>query len=51
MGAWAEVPKMPKATVDGAGDGAQLDVEPLAVDDLVGGLVLLGVGVDVLVGG
>ena len=36
----------PKAAVSGEGDGAKLDVEPLVVDDLVGGLVL-GLGVDV----
>eukprot|EP01043_Picozoa_sp_COSAG02_P088159 COSAG02_NODE_25315_length_662_cov_0.973357_1_plen_85_part_01 len=36
----------PKAAVSGEGDGAKLDVEPLVIDDLVGGLVL-GLGVDV----
>ena len=36
----------PKPAVGGEGDGAKLDVEPLVIDDLVGGLVL-GLGVDV----
>ena len=31
---------MCRAAVGGEGDGAKLDVEPLVVDDLVGGLVL-----------
>jgi hypothetical protein len=35
-----------EAAVSGEGDGAKLDVEPLVVDNLVGGLVL-GLGVDV----
>ena len=30
----------PKPAVGGEGDGAKLDVEPLVIDDLVGGLVL-----------
>ena len=38
--------RRPKTTVGREGDGAELDVEPFVVDDLVGGLVL-GLGVDV----
>ena len=35
-----------EASVGGEGDGAELDVEVLVLDDLVGGLVLrLGIGV------
>ena len=41
--------RSPKPAVGGEGDGAKLDVEPLVIDDLVGGLVL-GLGVDVGVG-
>ena len=37
-----------EASIRREGDGLELDVEVLVVDDLVGGLVL-GVGVDVVV--
>jgi len=38
--------RSPKTAVGGEGDGAEVDVESLVIDDLVGGLVL-GLGVDV----
>ena len=38
--------RSPKTAVGGEGDGAEIDVESLVIDDLVGGLVL-GLGVDV----